>query len=301
MKTMITQMEEKDFTPQTIKNYMERIYVLNGNKKWTSLVFLRDTETMLNLLKEKYAISSQKSMLGTIISVLGLKPIKANKKASDIYLKYLTDDIMPSFNKVKGDKTEKQKENWITREEIETLKKEYSEKAKEVVKGKVGRKDYDIMLENMILSMYVNMPPRRAKDYVLMKLEDDEKEEDKKYNYYDGTQFILNQYKTEKQYGQEKVQVPKVVKNDIAMYLDKTESLDKEFLITNYGGKPFNIINDMTRRLNKIFGKKISVDMLRNMYYSHKYGDIKTDIIQDAKDMGTSLNTAMNTYTKQNK
>lgn len=298
---MITQMEEKDFTPQTIKNYMERIYVLNGNKKWTSLVFLRDTETMLNLLKEKYAISSQKSMLGTIISVLGLKPIKANKKASDIYLKYLTDDIMPSFNKVKGDKTEKQKENWITREEIETLKKEYSEKAKEVVKGKVGRKDYDIMLENMILSMYVNMPPRRAKDYVLMKLEDDEKEEDKKYNYYDGTQFILNQYKTEKQYGQEKVQVPKVVKNDIAMYLDKTESLDKEFLITNYGGKPFNIINDMTRRLNKIFGKKISVDMLRNMYYSHKYGDIKTDIIQDAKDMGTSLNTAMNTYTKQNK
>lgn len=295
---MIKQMEEKDFTPQTIKNYMERIYVLNGNKKWTSMVFLRDTETMLNLLKEKYAISSQKSMLGTIISVLGLKPIKANKKASDIYLKYLTDDIMPSFNKVKGDKTEKQKENWITREEIETLKKEYSEKAKEVVKGKVGRKDYDIMLENMILSMYVNMPPRRAKDYVLMKLEDDEKEEDKKYNYYDGTQFILNQYKTEKQYGQEKVQVPKVVKNDIAMYLDKTESLDKEFLITNYGGKPFNIINDMTRRLNKIFGKKISVDMLRNMYYSHKYGDIKTDIIQDAKDMGTSLNTAMNTYTK---
>jgi len=38
--------------------------------------------------------------------------------------------------------------------------------------------------------------------------------------------------------------------------------------------------------------------MLRNMYYSHKYGDIKTDIIQDAKDMGTNLNTAMNIYTK---
>ena len=156
------------------------------------------------------------------------------------------------------------------------------------------------MLENMILSMYVNMPPRRAKDYVLMKLEDDEKEEDKKYNYYDGTQFIFNQYKTEKQYGQEKVKVPSSVKSDIAMYLDKTDSLDKEFLITNYGGKPFNLINDMTRRLNKIFGKKISVDMLRNMYYSHKYGDIKTDIIQDAKDMGTSMNFAMNTYTKQN-
>ncbi len=297
---MITQMEEKDFTPQTIKVYMERLYLLNGHKKWTSLVFLRDTETMLNLLKEKYAISSQKSMLGTIISVLNLKPIKANKKASEIYLKYLTDDIVPSFNKVKGEKTEKQKENWITREEIETLKKEYSDKAKEVVKGKLGRKEYDIMLENMILSMYVNMPPRRAKDYVLMKLEDDEKEEDEKYNYYDGTQFILNEFKTKKSHGQEKVKVPSSVKSDIAMYLDKTDSLDKEFLITNYGGKPFNLINDMTRRLNKIFGKKISVDMLRNMYYSHKYGDIKTDIIQDAKDMGTSMNFAMNTYTKQN-
>jgi len=300
MKTMIKQMEEKDFSPQTIKSYMERIYVLNGNKKWTSMIFLRDTETMLNLLKDKYALSSQKSMLGTIISVLNLKPIKSNKKASDIYLKYLTDDVVPSFNKVKGEKTEKQKDNWITREDIEAVKKEYSEKANEVIKGRVGRKQYDILLENMILSMYVNMPPRRAKDYVLMKLlDDDETEQDTNYNYYDGTQFILNEYKTKKSHGQEKVQVPKVVKNDIAMYLDKTDSLDKEFLITTYGGKQFSIINEMTRRLNKIFGgRKISVDMLRNMYYTHKYGDIKTDIIQDAKDMGTNLNTAMNIYTK---
>lgn len=296
---MIKQMEEKDFTPQTIKVYMERLYLLNGHKKWTSMVFLRDTETMLNLLKEKYALSSQKSYLGTLISVLNLKPIKSNKKASEIYLKYLTDDIMPSFNKVKGEKTEKQKENWITREEIEEVKKEYSEKANEVIKGRVGRKQYDILLENMILSMYVNLPPRRVKDFVLMKLDDGETEQDPNFNYYDGTDFIFNEYKTKKEHGQKKVQVPKVVKNDIAMYLDKTESLDKEFLITTYNGKPFSIINEMTRRLNKIFGgRKISVDMLRNMYYSHKYGDIKTDIIQDAKHMGTSMNTAMNTYTK---
>lgn len=134
-----------------------------------------------------------------------------------------------------------------------------------------------------------------------MKLDDDETEQDTNYNYYDGTEFTFNEFKTKKSHGQEKVQLPKVVKSDIAMYLDKTDSLDKEFLITAYGGKPFNLINDMTRRLNKIFGKKISVDMLRNMYYSHKYGDIKTDIIQDAKDMGTSMNFAMNTYTKQNK
>jgi integrase len=299
MKTMIKQMEEKEFTPQTIKVYMERLYLLNGHKKWTSMVFLRDTETMLNLLKEKYALSSQKSYLGTIISVLNLKPIKSNKKASDIYLKYLTDDIMPSYNKSLGEKTEKQKENWITREEIEALKEEYSEKANEVIKGRIGRKQYDILLENMILSMFVNLPPRRAKDYVLMKLDDDETEQDPKYNYYDGTEFTFNEYKTKKTNGQEKVQVPKVVKNDIAMYLDKTESLDKEFLITTYNGKPFSIINEMTRRLNKIFGgRKISVDMLRNMYYSHKYGDIKADIIQDAKHMGTSLNNAVNIYTK---
>ena len=300
MKTMIKQMEERDFSPQTIKSYMERIYVLNGNKNWTSMIFLRDTETMLNLLKSKYALSSQKSMLGTIISVLNLKPIKSNKKASDIYLKYLTDDIVPSFNKVKSEKTEKQKENWITREEIEAVKNEYSKKANEVIKGRVGRRQYDILLENMILSMYVNMPPRRAKDYVLLKLlDDDETEQDTKFNYYDGTEFIFNEYKTKKSHGKEKVQVPKVVKNDIAMYLDKTSNLCNGFLITTYGGKQFNIINEMTRRLNKIFGgRKISVDMLRNMFYTHKYGDIKTDIIKDATMMGTSINYAIDTYTK---
>jgi hypothetical protein len=56
---------------------------------------------------------------------------------------------------------------------------------------------------------------------------------------------------------------------------------------------------DITRVLNKIFDKKVSVNMLRNIYLSSKFGNESKELTQDVADMGTSVNSAMHQYIKQ--
>jgi hypothetical protein len=51
--------------------------------------------------------------------------------------------------------------------------------------------------------------------------------------------------------------------------------------------------------LNKIFGKKIGVSMLRAISLTDKYGKMAEDLKKDAGDMATSVDTIMNNYIKQ--
>jgi len=55
----------------------------------------------------------------------------------------------------------------------------------------------------------------------------------------------------------------------------------------------------MTNILNKIFDKKIGSSMLRNMYFTNKYGSMMKEMKGDVKSMATSVDTAMNNYIKQ--
>jgi hypothetical protein len=291
MRGLVKKMEEKGLSPTTINNYMMRMYVLNGKKTFTSLTFLRKPNEVIEKLKEKYSPSSQKSIIGSILAILEHHPIKSNMKVKSIYMDYLTDNAEVLVGD-KGAKTEKQEANWLTKEDLDKVKEDKMESLK---KGASSMKAYNDKLDYAILSLYMDMPPRRAKDYVLMKYTTKE-EEDTDFNYFNTTtnEFVFNNFKTAKSHGQERVKPPKSVLSALDLF-NKEEGA---FVIRKANGKPFNLINDMTKRLNNIFGKKISVDMLRNMYYSHKYGEVKKEIIQDAKDMGTSLNNAINTYTK---
>ena len=62
-----------------------------------------------------------------------------------------------------------------------------------------------------------------------------------------------------------------------------------------------DIINsqEMTRILNKIFGKSVGSSMLRNLYLSNKYSGMVEDLKNDTKNMSTSLGVALSTYIKQ--
>jgi predicted adenine nucleotide alpha hydrolase (AANH) superfamily ATPase len=58
----------------------------------------------------------------------------------------------------------------------------------------------------------------------------------------------------------------------------------------------------ITQRLNKIFGKKASINALRHSYLTSKYGDMikqNNSLAEDMKEMGSSMNMAT-TYIKDN-
>lgn len=301
MKSLVEEMENNKLSDKTIKNYIQRLYILNGRKKFTSLAFLRKHEDIIKYMKDNLSTATQKTYAGTISSVLKLKPNKVNEKLIKVYTSFINDDDMEQYKKSTTEKTEKQKENWISQAEIRKIKDELGNEASKISrKSEVNRKEYEILLRNMVLSLYVNQAPRRASDYALMRYTNGG---DDKFNYYtDKNMMIFNNYKTSKTYGKQEIDVSKnkALLKDMKMYLKhrKPDSSGKDMLIVKYNGVPFNAVNDMTRTLNNIFGKKISTNMLRNIYVSDKYGSMKQGMIEDAEAMGHSTKTQQEIYNK---
>jgi hypothetical protein len=299
MKRMVELMEAKGLSDKTIQYYLDRAYRLNNKKKFTSIKFLRDTNIIIPLLKENLSTATQKSYSGTLITLLDLYPNKLNKKAIDIYKNFISKEDMDQYIQEQDKKTEKQADNWLNLDELLQIKNKLNEQIKQInFEKKLNQKEYLTILKNFILSLYLNLAPRRSSDYTLMKIGPDE---DESYNYLnlDKKELIFNQYKTKKTYGKQIIDISnnKELLEDLNLYLKYRKS-DNDFLLIKSNGKPFNQTNDMTKTLNQIFGKKISTQMLRNIYLTSKYGSVKTDLKQDVSEMGTSMKCALNIYSK---
>jgi hypothetical protein len=299
MKRMVELMEAKGLSDKTIQYYLDRAYRLNNKKKFTSIKFLRDTNIIIPLLKENLSTATQKSYSGTLITLLDLYPNKLNKKAIDIYKNFISKEDMDQYIQEQDKKTEKQADNWLNLDELLQIKNKLNEQIKQInFEKKLNQKEYLTILKNFILSLYLNLAPRRSSDYTLMKIGPDE---DESYNYLnlDKKELIFNQYKTKKTYGKQIIDISnnKELLEDLNLYLKYRKS-DNDFLLIKSNGKPFNQTNDMTKTLNQIFGKKISTQMLRNIYLTSKYGSVKNDLKQDTTEMGTSMKCALNIYSK---
>ena len=80
--------------------------------------------------------------------------------------------------------------------------------------------------------------------------------------------------------------------------LMKKKSFEPVPLLMSQDGKAIDTSTEMTRTLNKIFGKKIGSSLLRNIFLTDKYKDTKEEMEEDVKAMGTSSMTANTNYIK---
>jgi hypothetical protein len=117
------------------------------------------------------------------------------------------------------------------------------------------------------------------------------------FNYYNNGVFLFNNYKTNKVYKSQIEAVPKELNDILKVYLKFKPKNDH--LLCYYDGTPLNHSNQITRILNRIFGNKISVNMLRNIFISDKFSPAIKDMEDVAQAMGTSVNMLQNTYAKQ--
>jgi hypothetical protein len=148
-------------------------------------------------------------------------------------------------------------------------------------------------VEYVLLSLYTMLPPRRSLDYI-SKIGKPELEG----NWYDGTNFFFNSYKTKKTYNTQVIPVPPNLKKVIDDYLEARPFKSTDLLIKK-SGIPFKT-RDIQMTLNKILKKKISSTMLRSIYLSGKYKDVMEDMKDDATSMGTSLGVVQSNYIKLN-
>ena len=195
-------------------------------------------------------------------------------------------------------KSESQEKNWVTSNELDGIFFENMVLYKFLLKKKEHSMNDLQKMQNFIILCLLSgkfIPPRRLKDYVDFKINEINPDKD---NFILGKKLVFNSYKTAKTYGKQEVEMPTKLSSLLKQWI-KVNPTDY-LLFDSKGEKLTNV--KLNQRLNKIFGKEVSVNILRHMFLSDKYGDIietKNKLKQDFKDMGSSMNQE-EVYIKKN-
>lgn len=283
---IIQKLKDKKLSENSIKLYITLLKNLNDKREIRNFKFLEKPKKILDKIKD-YKPTTQRNILISIVSIL-------KSLNNDLYKEYY--DTMIEMNKKIEDeskenkKSDAQKENWIS---LDDVKKKYEElKSKIKLSKNISEEQYDNILDTVILGLYVLLPPRRNKDYLLMKVSKDGKNMNNTDNWLDmkKKQFIFNNYKTKKAFGQQIIDIPNELVDLLKKYLKYKKDADG-YLLVKFSGERLKSDNSITRRLNKIFGKNISSSMLRHIYLSDKYKDVKEEMKADSQMMAHSMKT----------
>lgn len=292
---------DKGLAQSSIKLYLRNLEKLNDNQPLKNLNFLKDPASIQEKLA-KYKENTKRGYLISICSVLSLdKDSKPKKKLYDQYFQMMMDKNKELKGEEKENvKSETQEKNWMDWKEVEEKYEELEKKVSAFKDQKaLNEHQYNTLLQYVVLSLYVLLPPRRNEFQKVMvaKSATEQSPTDTNWLDLDRQRFILNKFKTAKKEGQKVIEMPDSFVRVLSRYL-KFHPLVKGKKITNktepfpflvyYDGSPLDKVNSITRILNKVFGKKIGSSMLRHSYLSSKYGDVQEEQKKDAEAMSHS-------------
>jgi hypothetical protein len=282
----------KDITKSSLNLYKTKLTILNDNKPIKNINFLYDIENItkkINHLKP----NTRRTYIIAIVSLLACmnKSQKVQKKLKKLYEDY--SKLMDEYNTTLKDQTKiTDGTKIISNDDINKI---YERLKQNKDKTKRAFQDY------LILSLYTLLPPRRNLDYQLMKYIKKYNENlSNDFNYYDGSTFYFNNYKTRGTYNKQEVQVPSQLQEIINYHINNNHLNENDFILRDFNKETeIKGNNGMTIILNRIFGDKIGASMLRRSYLSNKYSDVQNDLQSDAKAMSTSISTAIDNYIKK--
>jgi len=294
-------MDTRKVAESTSNAYIKSLYALNGKKAFKNLTFLKNTEQMDKVISE-YAESTQRALLATIVSVLGLHKEKTGfKKVYQHYYDAMMEKSKEARETETSEKTVKQKENWISWEDIEKRKEALLEGVRAFANKKsIDSTQYDTLLQFFVLALYTDVPPRRNQDYLdmyIVKKWNDSMPKDKNYLDIAGKQLVYEKYKTAKKYATQKQDIPDSLWSAIQLFFKfhplwkgatkrKSEPVK---LLVGADGTPLTAVNAITRLLNKVFQKKVGSSMLRHIFLTDKYKDTLEEMKKDSEAMGHSI------------
>ena len=290
--------KEREITDTTVGSYLRILFTLNGDKPFKNLAFLKNFDIVQNKLNE-LADSTQKTYLACMTSALStVKDKVAYKKTYNHWHEKMMESAKADREKDTSEKTVKEDKNWMSWKDVLAVRAELEKKVDALQNNKmITNEQYDVILHDVILSLYTELPPRRNQDYqhmFVVKKWTDKEPTDRNYLDHDGKQFVFNVYKTAKTHGQQKIAIPESLWNVIKVYLKfhPTHKGSKKFassfaFLVSADGSALTAVNAITRVLNKVFGKNVAASMLRHIYLSDKYN--VTEMKKDADAMGHSM------------
>lgn len=252
-------------------------------------VFIRNKAKVMEYLKN-IPISTQRSVISAIIAI-----------HPDEHFKELLDRANEDYNaqKATGEATQKERDNWVTQDEIKDKLDELKRLSKSTAsKKEKTSKDYQTLQNYLILALTSGyyIPPRRLADFTNLKINNINPSTD---NYIkDHNILILNIYKTAGTYGEQELNLPRKLVKIIEDFLEQTNHINREYLLFDNYYQPMTSVK-LNQRLNSIFdGKKISTNNIRHSYLTEKFGDNYQLMKDTASMMGTSVNTIQGHYIK---
>ena len=194
----------------------------------------------------------------------------------------------------KQEMTDKQEKNWMSYDEV----KMYLQAAKSAAQPYWGSKvplegqPLQIVQRYVLMSLVcgTHIPPRRAQDWTEFKIRGVPRKasEAKTCNYMRGGRFHFLIYKSSKAHGEQIVEIPSQLKTILAVWKRLNPS---EYLLVGADGVSQCTTPRVSFILNSVFGKSISVSMLRHIYLTTKYGDNipLSEMQEDARVMAHSV------------
>ena len=237
------------------------------------------TEKIIDHLKDVPS-NKRKTILSALVVITDKKP----------YRDLMMDDIHSYKNEIsKQERTDEQKENWLSNDELNGVFDNHKREA-DLLYKKQALKPVDLQeIQSYIILCLLSgrfIAPRRSTDYVAMRIRGDiDKNTD---NYIEKNKMIFNRYKTAKTYGKQEIVIPKPLQTILKKWIAVNPT---DWLLFDSNNNPLTNVK-MTQRLNKIFGKKASVNALRHTYLTDKYAPVmeaQKKMAVDMAEMGSSL------------
>ena len=239
-------------------------------------------EKIIKLLKQTDKTPSQRRVYWSSLSAISSE--------STIYKdEQNKDKQLDEAERNNQEKNDKQREYWVTQEEKQQryteLKKEYDL----IIKNDdISSAEYQQMQLFLIIVLYTKLSGvPRLKEIANLKIRN-YKETD---NYYDGTYFYFNTFKTVKTEGKQKEAVIQEIKEIINVIKEYNPT---DYLLIDFNSNKLTEIK-LNQRINQIFNKKVGVNGLRHSHITELYADKPitnlNEVLTNAKNNKHSLKT----------
>ena len=293
----------------TLKMYASNLMKLMKLYEKDNLDFLKKPEEIEEKLSSLH-YTTRRNYLNSIIVYL-----MAVEDKDDPLIKEFS-DIRDNHNKqyeeenATGIISDKQKENFVDISEVNNMINKMGQEIKDKKlkkKEDLTAKDKNLIQVYTLYNIYTRLPLRNdlaGMEVINKRVYNKLSEEEKKSENYlvinkNSMFFVLNKYKTSSKYEELKIDIPKDLEKLLRQYI-RINGMG--VLFKSSTGKPLsrNALSQLLLKTSKKYmGKSISTTMLRKIYLSSKYADMKEELEKDNKVMGHSKEVAMESYIKK--
>jgi hypothetical protein len=278
-ETVETELKHRrpNLNASSLKTYVSILFNLHKKLEATdeTLEWFNDDTKILEYLKDKTP-QTRKTVLSALFVLT----------ANENYQKQMLEDCKHTNELYKSQKkSQKEEENWMSSAEIKEIYDDLFEQVTAMFQKKLLA-NYSTINNFILLGCLggvSGLPPRRSKDFTEMKIKNYTSED----NFYKGGKFYFNVYKTATLYGEQVIDV-KEKAPEFYKILNKWVKINPtEYLLFSSNQQKLTS-PQITRMLNKLFGKNVSTDLLRHIYLTDKYGKIQDEMEQESRDMAHS-------------